>query len=1097
MSDQIPPGHVPPPRRRRKAGLWVLMAFSLLLAGLSVAVWAAVGRPVTAPDWLQTRIEARLTEAAPGVRLRFGRVGVVFQPDGLARVRLSDVDIATPEGSPVATLSEVEAALSFGALLRGQLSLREARLSGGFVTLQRDVDGRLGLALGQAFNPSSTGPDVPTLIAQVDRLLTDPRLAALREVSADALTLRYEDARARRSWTADGGRLRIERSGGVLRLSADLAVLGGGDSVASLSVNAESAIGRRDVDFGLALNDLYSVDIATQSPALAWLRALRAPISGALRGGLDEAGGLGPLNATLQIGQGVLQPNDRAQPVPFDGARTYFTYDPATDTLEFAEISVDSALGSASVEGRAILEGLDQGLPEALLGQFTLTGLQADPGRFLDTDVTLARAEMDFRLELAPFRLTLGRMRVDDPDLPVFLKGEVTADSDGWHAALDGTVARATPAQVAAYWPPAVAAKTRNWFLDNVGDAMVRDATLAVRAEPDSRPALYIDFAFEDADVRFARTLPRITGGAGQFTLIDNRLSVMAEAGTIVPPEGGAIDIAGSTFVVPDTRRKPADGQVQLAASGAVTAFLSFLDQEPLSVLQRAGRDVDLAEGRAEVTGWLHLPLRKGLRLPDMDFAFAGTLRDLSSDTVVPNRTLAAQIAALTVSPEQLRITGAVTLSGVPFQGSWTQPLGQPGLGSTVNGDVTITPESLAALGVSLPPGMVSGQGRGTVQIDLAKGQAPAFSMTSTLAGVGLSLPQVGWRLSPRGTGRFAVRGSLGSTPRIDALSIVAAGLNTSGRVVLGPGAQLDRIVLDRVRLGGWLDAPVTLVGRGRGAAPAITVSGGRMDLRQAPFGGGGGNGAGGGGGPITLALDSLQISSGITLQAFRGRFDTRGGLRGDFTAQMGRKAPIRGQVLPQNGRTAVRIAADDAGRVLAAAGLLQNVQGGALTLNLTPVPGTEGQYDGALEVREPRLRDAPAIASLLDAISVVGLLDQLEGPGIYFSEVDARFRLTPSQVILSQSSATGPSMGISMDGYYNLGTKQLDMQGVVSPIYVLNSIGSFLTRKGEGLIGFNFTLSGPTTQPRVAVNPLSVFTPGMFREIFRRAPPDTSRPSQ
>jgi len=53
------------------------------------------------------------------------------------------------------------------------------------------------------------------------------------------------------------------------------------------------------------------------------------------------------------------------------------------------------------------------------------------------------------------------------------------------------------------------------------------------------------------------------------------------------------------------------------------------------------------------------------------------------------------------------------------------------------------------------------------------------------------------------------------------------------------------------------------------------------------------------------------------------------------------------------------------------------------------------------------------------------------------------------------------------------------------------NGIGAILTRRGEGLIGFNFNLSGGTAQPDVAVNPLSLFTPGMFREIFRRKPPE------
>ena len=55
----------------------------------------------------------------------------------------------------------------------------------------------------------------------------------------------------------------------------------------------------------------------------------------------------------------------------------------------------------------------------------------------------------------------------------------------------------------------------------------------------------------------------------------------------------------------------------------------------------------------------------------------------------------------------------------------------------------------------------------------------------------------------------------------------------------------------------------------------------------------------------------------------------------------------------------------------------------------------------------------------------------------------------------------------------------------VFSPVYAINAIGSVLTRKGEGLIGFNFDLWGDPDSPKVLVNPFSVLTPGMFREIF------------
>ena len=46
------------------------------------------------------------------------------------------------------------------------------------------------------------------------------------------------------------------------------------------------------------------------------------------------------------------------------------------------------------------------------------------------------------------------------------------------------------------------------------------------------------------------------------------------------------------------------------------------------------------------------------------------------------------------------------------------------------------------------------------------------------------------------------------------------------------------------------------------------------------------------------------------------------------------------------------------------------------------------------------------------------------------------------------------------------------------------------LTRRGEGLFGFNYTIRGTVERPQIGVNPLSILTPGMFREIFRRPPP-------
>jgi hypothetical protein len=61
-------------------------------------------------------------------------------------------------------------------------------------------------------------------------------------------------------------------------------------------------------------------------------------------------------------------------------------------------------------------------------------------------------------------------------------------------------------------------------------------------------------------------------------------------------------------------------------------------------------------------------------------------------------------------------------------------------------------------------------------------------------------------------------------------------------------------------------------------------------------------------------------------------------------------------------------------------------------------------------------------------------------------------------------------------------------LQGVISPIYLLNGVGQIFSRRGGGLFGFNYRADRHRLMRRnVSVNPLSVLTPGMFREIFRQ----------
>jgi hypothetical protein len=211
--------------------------------------------------------------------------------------------------------------------------------------------------------------------------------------------------------------------------------------------------------------------------------------------------------------------------------------------------------------------------------------------------------------------------------------------------------------------------------------------------------------------------------------------------------------------------------------------------------------------------------------------------------------------------------------------------------------------------------------------------------------------------------------------------------------------------------------------------------------------------------------------------------------MNGRFTGRINGGGAVQGTVTPSERGNVVRIVSEDAGAVMASAGIFDMGRGGSLDLTLVP-RGPEGQYDGRARFSRMRVQDAPALAELLSAVSVVGLLEQLNGEGLAFNSGDVTFILTPDAVEITQGSAVGASLGISFAGLYQTGGR-LDLQGVISPIYLVNGLGQIFSRRGEGFFGFNYALSGSVDAPKVSVNPLSVLTPGMFREIFRAAPPN------
>jgi len=273
----------------------------------------------------------------------------------------------------------------------------------------------------------------------------------------------------------------------------------------------------------------------------------------------------------------------------------------------------------------------------------------------------------------------------------------------------------------------------------------LRSATpnFALRLAPGERPRQFLSFDYRAAQVKFLRGLPPIIEGRGHFSIDDTRLVVALDHGVMQARSGGAVAVERSAFIIPDLSvRGGGPAVVRLNTRSSVTAVLWALDQPPMGVMTRTGLPVDLGDGEAVLAGTLSFPLKPGGTPADVRFDVAGELRDFSSSRLTDGRTLSAARMDVIAGNSGVEIAGQGAFDGIPFDGSWQQPIGAGVMRSAVRGTAQITPAALATLGIDLPEGTLRGQARADIGIDFERGTAPRMSVRSSLRGAALNIPQ-------------------------------------------------------------------------------------------------------------------------------------------------------------------------------------------------------------------------------------------------------------------------------------------------------------------------------------------------------------------
>jgi len=1011
----------------------------------------------------------------------------------------SVIEFRDAAGLEIAVIPEISAEISAIDMLKGNLRPVSIILKQAHFHLKRDAAGMIDISVGSKDQLSGFQErgSLGDILASVEKNFDLPVLNRLRKIVTKNSRVTIEDAWSGRTWQFRDGLISFVTNEKELLGTVNFTLDNPGKSPSRATFSWRKVRGEATSKFRTQFAGFQTNDLADQVVAFDWLRVLDAPISGSFSVAVGADGSFGQMSGVLDVGKGQIRQGAKVRPLKFSVAKAYVSFDPKNQKITFGQISVKADAGEFQADGQAYLHDLTGRSVGSVVAQLHFSKIKINPIGAFKAPVRFKTGFLDMRLRLAPLGVDIGQMVLNDDAGTYVAKGRFDAQGQGWKTDLKLRIDKVSRDRVLALWPLAYKKKTRVWLVKNALGGTVQNVTGVVRGNPGEKPEVTLEFDVSHLDVKFMKTMPPIEGGEGYGVLRDNKMTMVLERGTVGAPDGGRINVAGSSMVISDVRIKKSPAIVALKTQSSLTSLLTLLDLKPFEFLSKTGIATDVATGNVRTEGTISFPLSDKVTFDQVKLAVSGDILAAKSDKLVKGKVLSAAHLTAFVDNQGLTVSGQAKVGKLPVSGNWRQPFGPKHKGtSRIEAQVELSPKFLDEFHIGLPKGSLKGKGTARVVIDIKRAQAPSFLLVSDLNRLRLAIDPLGWVKPKSKTGRLTVKGSFGAPPKIDVIELSAKGMDAKGSITLNADGTLKLARFDKVDIDGWMRTPVEIRTDENGNA-AFVLTSGTIDFRRSRFS----SGAyikGSEGNKITARLDKLILSSGIVLTDIKGDLTSARGVSGSFSGKVNGGTRIVGTIAPHKGGTAVRFTSNDAGGVLRSAGVFSSAVGGRLDMVLVP-SDKQGEYNGTLRVQKTRVKGASALAELLSAISVVGLLEQLSSEGIAFTNMDAKFRLTPTGVVVKRSSATGASMGLTMQGNYGFSSQKINMQGVITPVYLLNGIleqtkifgGLFGKQKGEGLFGFNYTLKGNVDAPKVGVNPLSILTPGLLRELFHRPIPE------
>jgi AsmA-like C-terminal region/Protein of unknown function len=878
---------------------------------------------------------------------------------------------------------------------------------------------------------------------------------------------------------------------------------------------------RQSLAITALIRNLVPSGIAGNFSSLSALKALDMVVNGETNVELSDSGEFlsGQASLDLEAGQ-ITPPWDRDSPLRIDKGKLAVRYSKARDVVEIAPSTLEWGQSKAVLSGEFVpVRGADG---VATAWNFKLV---ADDAMLGVEEAGLSPVKVDAWEavgSIAPQegRVTLSRFAIRSGDASIALSGSFVDTKGAEEVHLAGEISPMPVEMLKRFWPKFLAGKARGWSLERVSGGQFLGGTFRVNLGPGEfakleageeipPEAVNVDFNFSGMSIAYIVGLPPVQTGAAKMTVAGMKFAVDIPEGQIVVPSGQQIALTQGRFFIPDLGQDPQQGEITFKAAGATPTVLELLDHEPLGYIKSVGLKPDFLGGTAEGGFTLTMPLLANLEFNQIKLRGAARLNDAIASNLVGNMDIAGGALDVNVTEGAMEAKGPITIKGVPAELSWqrifyTPDDRQPPIRVTARLDAA----TREALGMKINHLV---QGPTPVTLQIAKlgegGVPPSMNLQADLTDAQLLFGGLGWT---KPAGRAAnVRVDIVPKPDgstyLENLKILGDDIDIEGGIALDQDQHLKEFYFSDFSVNSLTHVEITANVRedqvldikaegpsydGRQFFQSLFSAGQLAESAESadPFG-------------VDFTADIATVSGfyDTTAKNVKVSMKKRNGriVALDAKAELNGSGPVAVKLDQNNGARLVTAESRDAGAAFRLVGFYPSVEGGEASLQVNLDAGAPGNKSGTLWARDfVVLGDSVVNDVLTDPNSAAVLGDkkqQVTRQRLSFTQLRAPFSVGAGKFRLRDAYMNGPMLGATMRGVVDFKGQTVDLGGTYVPLYGLNSaLGSIpilgrvlVGRQGEGVVGITFAIKGKLDEPQVLVNPMSVMTPGIFRQIF------------